>query len=151
MDTYLTPDDFLIAESNGISYNVAYSRYYVYRWPKERAITTPVEKRDWTWKGYAETCAKNGISRDRFYTRMREGWTAEKASTTPFIPYHDTDKPKIRKVTQEIIKIAAENGIAENTLKIRIYKYKWTVEKAMTTPVNTRLRRKDYEATRARH
>lgn len=150
MEPYLTPEDFQQAKDNGISYEMAYNRFYMLGWKKEKAITKPVMRRSWKWKDYEEACMKTGISKSGFYKRMKDGWDLTKASTTPVQPLSERNrhKPGI-KVTDEVKAIAAQNGITEGTLKTRVYLYKWDVKRAMTEPIHTQFRRNDYEATRA--
>lgn len=42
---YLTEEDFLIAQSNGILYHTAHSRVYRYGWDADKAITQKPVKR----------------------------------------------------------------------------------------------------------
>jgi hypothetical protein len=134
---YLTHEDFITAKKNGINYAIAYSRYYQYGWPKEKAITQPVRRRTWKWKDFEKACKELDISQYMFYKRVRMGMTPEQASTLPV----NRKKPGT-KIDAEVVKIAAQNGITEGTLKSRVYLYKWTVERAMTEPVDERFRRK---------
>lgn len=134
---YLTPEDFATAKANGISYNNAYHRYYVYGWDKQKAITVPVKKRkEGLWPKYKELAEQHGIKWYTFYDRIRDlGMTPEEAATTPMPPRTIYRRPNA-KVNGEVIAIAAKNGISERTLKQRVYFYKWEVERAMTTPVD---------------
>lgn len=145
MDTYLSPEDFQKAKDNGIEYETVYNRFYILGWPKEKAITKPVMRRGWGWKDYEEACANLGISKSAFYKRIKEGWDLTKASTTPFVPYHE--RKKNVKITEEVKAIAEKNGIPLGTLKSRVYLYKWDVQRAMTEPIHERFRRNDYETT----
>ena len=142
---YLTPEDYMRAKDNGIEYETVYNRFYILGWPIEKAVTKPVMRRGWRWKDYEETCMKTGISKSAFYKRIKEGWDLEKASTTPFVPYHE--RKKNVKITKEVKATAAKNGITEGTLKTRVYLYKWDVKRASTEPIHRRFRRNDYEAT----
>jgi hypothetical protein len=140
MDTYLNPEDFQKARDNGIEYEMAYNRFYVLGWPKEKAITKPVMRRGWKWKDYENACVKAGISKSAFYKRIKEGWDLGKASTTPFVPYQE--RRKNVKITDEVKATAEKNGIPIGTLKTRVYLYKWDVKRAMTEPVHKQFRRK---------
>jgi hypothetical protein len=78
---YLTDEDYLIAERNGISHKTAYQRFYLTGWTKERAITQKIEPS--RWSVYREICETNGISQQTFNDRIRRGKSPEEAATTP--------------------------------------------------------------------
>lgn len=139
---YLTQEDFAKAKENGISYENAYARFYNYGWNVEDSITKPLYKPN-LWNQYKELANKHGIKRATFYTRVYNGSTPEEAATVARMP-HRGYKEAI-KITSEIIQQAAANGITKNTLCARVYQHKWSVEKAMTTPVDKTKRRKDLE------
>lgn len=137
---YFTPEDVAIAKANGISYNTFYARLYVYGWSLEKARTKPVyQKGAGLWPKWKDKCV---VTQYGFYARIREGWSPEEAATTPPIPRGLRRYKKNPKVSQEDIKKAAENGIGENTLKRRVYSYRWPVEKAINTPIDVRKRAK---------
>jgi hypothetical protein len=142
---YLTPEDYEIAERNGIPRSYATSRFYTKNWSRERAITEPVKKQSGNWKKWKETCKKTGITRSSFNRRIEKGMTPEEAATTP--PVDPKKRAKRRLLTDEQVEIAKQNGIGYSTLVVRISQYKWPIEKAITKPVDTRRRRKNYEAT----
>jgi hypothetical protein len=135
----LTADDYLIAKENGISRNLAYRRFYQNGWNKQRAITQPVKKGLGSFK---ELCEQNGISMGTFYCRIQRGLSPEIAATLPVGQKGKRLIPIGIKITDEIIQQAAKNGISENTLKQRVYNYRWPVEKAVNTPVDSSKRRK---------
>lgn len=82
MKKYLTPEDYKIAESNGIPKKLAYQRFYLEDWSAERAITQPRQRNISKW---VEIAKRNGISKSTFYHRVskRMGWSPYKAATTP--------------------------------------------------------------------
>jgi hypothetical protein len=146
---YLTPEDYEIAERNGIPRGYATSRFYTKNWSRERAITEPVKKHNGPWKAWKETCKQTGISRSSFNRRVQKGMTPEEAATTP--PTPPNKKAKRTLLTDEQVEIAKQNGIGYSTLVVRISQYKWPIEKAIHTPVDTRKRRKNRETVSVGH
>lgn len=138
-DYELTADDYLIAKANGISRNLAYRRFYQNGWNKQRTITQPIKN---GWESFKEQCNQNGISMGTFYCRIQRGLSPEKAATLPINQKGKRLIPIESKVTEEIIRQAEKNGISENTLKQRVYNYRWPVEKAVNTPIDSSKRRK---------
>lgn len=143
---YLTDDDYLIAESNGISKKRAYERFYIENWEKQRAIKQPIKKQVSFKKtvlemypNLYEILDSLDITYQAFYYRLRHGMTIEKALTTPRInpiTLISRKRKKKGKISEEDIKIAADNGIKEGTFKNRVYMLKWSVERARTEPIN---------------
>lgn len=148
-DMYLSPEDYKIAEKHGISRDVAYTRFYRYNWSKQRAITTPVEKRDKVRSKWRKVATRNGISARVFDDRVRAGWSFERAATTPVLSREEViqinRKAKCKVFTIDQIETAKKNGIPYGTALARVRKYGWTVQKAITVPVDTRFRRKRKE------
>lgn len=141
---YLTDDDYKQAEENGISRMVAYNRFYNYGWDKNKTITHPV-KRTKLWDQYKEKCWENGVSNNNFHRRIKNGWTPEKAATTPSLPIN-ARKHKNPKVTPEILELANQNGINKNTLSYRIYALKWDTKRAATEKVDKTKNKKSLES-----
>ena len=86
MSHYITPEDFKVAEANGLDRQLVHSRVYHRGWSVQRAITQPVKekrpKRD--WKYLHKRLEENGIPLSTFYTRVNQlGMTSEKASSMP--------------------------------------------------------------------
>lgn len=129
---YLTDEDYQIAEKNGISRNRAYARYYVNCWDKKRAITQPIYKNTKEYREQAKIAQANGISISTFYSRVKTGWSLEEASSKP-IGYRRERK---KKITDEQLAIAAENGIKPSSVWNRVNTLFWPIEKAITKPVN---------------
>lgn len=147
MQNYLTPEDIKTAEANGINYNNVYSRFYSYGWSKEDAITKPVKKRnECPWYQYKELAEQHSVSYFRWYDRVyKYGMDPKEAATKKVV--RGGLRRKVR-FTPEILARAAANGVSKETLKHRIYVYKWDFERAVNTPVDKSKRRKDYETTR---
>lgn len=82
MNVYITPEEYEAAAAHGISARTLNLRIRTYGWPKDRALTEPVQQRtDWSeWHAVAEV---NGISLITFRTRIYRGWTPERAATEP--------------------------------------------------------------------
>lgn len=145
---YLTPADYARAEEYGISKGNVYNRFYVLNWSKERAITTPI-KRDKEKVRWRKIANQNGISTSSFYDRIRRiGWDYERAATTPIMTKEQirqaSRKSRLRVFTEEQLLEAEKNGIPKRTAYQRVKNYKWTPERAVTEPVRTQFRRKDY-------
>jgi hypothetical protein len=138
---YLTDADYEIAKENGISKLLAYNRLYQLGWDKNRTITQPVREKLGPWEQHKN---KSLVKKSTFYERMKKGMAPDEAAQTPPMPR--THK-HITVLTKERIELAKENGITYNTLAHRVYYYKWPVEKAITQPVNDKLRRKDLKVS----
>jgi hypothetical protein len=76
-----------------------------------------------------EEMQKHKINIKTVRSRMRGGWTVWEAVSTPV-------KKINQLVTKEKIEIAAKNGISESCVYNRVYKNGWSIEKAITTPMN---------------
>jgi len=82
MHVYITPEEYEAAAARGISRKTLNLRVREYGWPKERALTAPVQQRtDWSeWYAIAEV---NDITPLTFRTRVYRGWSPERAATVP--------------------------------------------------------------------
>jgi len=120
---YLTPEDYEIAESNGISERLVYERFYINDWTAERAITQPV-KRKGKLKKLVEEAHSNGImiSRSGMQARMRK------------MSDYDAVNTPLRESSSEYVAIAEENGISRQAYYSR-RKRGWDKELASTWPV----------------
>lgn len=126
---YLTPEDYAIARGNGIKYHVAYERFYKYGWDKQRTITEPLKK-EILWDKYKEKALANDVSYQRFRARIRDGKTPEEAIAMGRL----AGKDKTR-LPAEVYERAEANGIKKGTMKHRIYRLGWDIERAITEPV----------------
>ena len=129
---YITPEEYEIAQSNGISERTLKSRVRQLGWDKERAITTPIQKRKNydKWKAIAES---NGICMKTFLTRVNVlGWSEEIAATQSLLNI----SVRNRKYSKEIDEVLRKNGITKNTFYSRIRRG-WTIERASTEKVYT--------------
>jgi hypothetical protein len=146
IDVYLSPQDYKVAESNGISRDIAYSRFYILGWNRERAITQPVKKKNpekIRWRKIAKT---NGIPYTTYYERLTAGWTFEQAATTPKLTQEQRSQ-RLREAhcsvfTLDQLETMKSNGISYGTALSRVRNCGWTAEKAISHPINTQFRRK---------
>lgn len=137
-DFYITPEEYEIAEANGIDKHTLEERIRKQFWDKERAISQPKRKRG-KYTNWYKIAESNGISRGTFIARVNEsGWSCERAATEPI----KTVKEKAiimaesrRKYPAEVYATLKANGINRNTFIARIRRG-WTVERAMTEKVN---------------
>lgn len=138
MDFYITPDEYVAAEKNGVDPRNLERRIRSLGWSKEKAINTPLRKLRNHKKWYA-IAKENEIGYETFMNRINTlGWSYERASTEPvndkllFLRPHTDDE---RVIPKEIVSIARSNGIAYNTLWSRITIQNMNMEDAATTPV----------------
>lgn len=123
-DFYVSPDEYKRASKLKISMHTVNVRIRKFGWDKEKALTTPTRplKDKKKWVKIAEA---NGISKNTFYARVRNGWSYTKASTTKPLKHAGAQK----KFTDDVYKKLKLNNISKATFYYRI-KMGWTVEKA---------------------
>jgi hypothetical protein len=146
-----------IAYQNGINIKLYTRRIKESGWDPKRAATTPVRgpRKDRKW---LELALKNGIGRYTYITRVdRDFWSTEEAATTPVMTQEETlkrareqnaqytkivheridkDPNNLFKITSQHIEIAKKNGIKKDTVRKRVFSYGWTVQDAITIPVD---------------
>lgn len=133
MKDYLTPEDYEIAEKNGISRKLADSRFYDNNWNKERAITQPKRGPLLTmWDQWKEVAEANGICKSTFNSRLEYGWEPEIAATKELAK---TRSGGSKHFSDEILKMAATNGITPRRLYSRVFESNWPIKEAATTPL----------------
>lgn len=147
MSIYITPEEYEIAESNGIRARLVEQRVRTQSWDVKRAITTPVRKHKpkGTLTKWAEKAKKNGVSYDTFSARINVlGWDIEKAATKP----KETKEERMERLNAgrrvfplEFIKLAESNGIDYETFKYRVRSGKG-YEEAATHPLMKNGRKK---------
>jgi hypothetical protein len=81
---WLTEEDFSIAASNGINYDIAYKRFYRYKWSREKTITEPIRKKGGSpkkalWWEYKDISI---VSRSTFDYRVKHGMPPRLAALT---------------------------------------------------------------------
>ena len=129
---YITPEDFKIAEENGIPEYVVTSRVRKLGWDVDKAITKPVRvKRKFT-KEEIKTMEENEVDRNTASCRLKWGWTLEEALTKP--------KKRGRQYVypEWVYKEADKNGISYSALGSRIRRG-MSLEEACTKKTITRL------------
>lgn len=127
----LLEEHFEKAMEVGITRVLLHSRYYQRDWDLERAITEPVNKKTPSeHTSYIDVAQEHGISKATYYKRLGEGWTKEKASTTPT---QGLGRRRTRIYTDDQLEIANSNGISKQCLDGRLRR-DWSLEKAITEP-----------------
>ena len=129
---YITPDDYRIAEENGISKDTLIMRVRKLGWDIDRAITKPVRvKRKFT-EEEIEIMEENGVDRNTASCRLKWGWTLEEALTKP--------KKRGRQYVypEWVYKEANKNGISYSALGNRI-RSGMSLEEACTKKIITKL------------
>lgn len=150
-----------LAKENGINLSTYRSR--ISRgWSSKKASTTPADpqiRADQKWLNLAR---QNGISYETFKYRVDElFWDPEDAATTlpmtrkassklgnklkaEYKEIEDIrtfkDEDNLYKVTPKHLQIADKNGIKRKTAQARVYVYGWTVQDAITIPVDEPLK-----------
>ena len=129
---YITPEDFRIAEENGISKDTLIMRVRKLGWDVDKAITKPVRvKRKFT-EEEIKTMEENGVNQNIVANRMYWGWNLEEAITKP--------KKRGRQYVypEWVYKEADKNGISYSALGNRI-RSGMSLEEACTKKTITKL------------
>lgn len=139
-DYYISPEEYDIAESYGVSQRLVNDRIRDRGWEKKRALTTPTQIQ----KDRSEIVAKaklNGISYNQLMARLHIGWNEERAATAPIrnAKEHSENALKMcqlnRKLPVEMLKLAEENGIKYSSFTHRL-RAGWDILRAATTPTS---------------
>jgi hypothetical protein len=142
-DFYITPEEYEIAEQNGISNTTLNQRVRELGWEKERALTEPPRGQFKRYdKDLLDIAKQNGIPYNTFYHRVnRDGFTPEDAATAPLMETSEVvkraRKARRRKYPLKYINLAKENGISYGTFCKRVRRG-WTLEDAATIPLISR-------------
>ena len=141
-DFYITPEEYAIAETNGIDKQTLENRIRKCCWSKKRAMSEPIKRRGryTQWYKIAES---NGISRGTFIARVNEiGWSCKRAATEPIKSVEEkaiimaNSRKRYPDKVYETLKL---NGICRSTFIARIHRG-WTVERAMVEKVDIKKR-----------
>ena len=131
---YITPEDYETAAKNGINKRLLYHRVYVYGWSIERAINTKKKGENISSEAFKEA-AKKGIDRATVFSRLRHGWSEEKALTTPI------GNAGKRVLPEWVYKEADKHNIRYDVVYNRV-KRGWDLERACTEKVKSNGRRR---------
>ena len=128
---YITPEDYKIAEENGISKDTLLSRVRKLGWDVDKAITKPVRAKRKFTEEEIKTMEENGVNRNIAAGRRYWGWTLEEAITK--------SKKKGRQYVypEWVYKEADKNGISYSALGNRIRRG-MSLEEACTRKVITK-------------
>ena len=141
-DFYITPEEYKIAESNGICPNTLEKRIRWYGWDKKKAVGMPPIKHKRIAKHLVEEAQRNGIGYNTLRYRLNRGWNTERAVTEPVMSFQLCGKKsaaiKGTKYPIEYLELAAKNGISRSRFRDRVSRLGWTMEKAATKPIMTR-------------
>lgn len=142
---YITPEEYKLAESNGIAKNALSNRVRDYGWDIERACTEPLKKqflKQTLSEEIIKTLKNNNITINAFTKRIINlGWSINKATNTPTLSKYDAmiiANNSRRTISDEQYKAGEANGIARGTLKRRIMQSHWNIERAINTPIMNR-------------
>lgn len=139
-DFYITPEEYEIAENNGIPKATLEFRTRTLMWDKRRAMTEKPQNKICR-KEWAEVAAKNGIKYHTFLSRILDsGFTPEEAATKPLQSEKEkeiarkTAHEKSRKYPKEAIELCKKNGIHRNTFYYRVNQMGMEPYEAATMP-----------------
>lgn len=140
---YITPEEYEIAEKNGIDHKLVDDRVRKLAWKIDKAISTPVRQQLKYSKHWREVAKNKGIPYRTFVSRIGRGWSEEEAATRP---RQTLEEKKIMAVKasefnrvypEKYRHIAEKNGISYELFRNRVNRYKWSMERAATEPVWT--------------
>jgi hypothetical protein len=140
-DYYISPDEYDRAAAIGVSRQCLSRRVRAFGWDKNKALTTPPRKFH-LQKKYIELAIQNGIRYGTFNSRVYAlGWSHERAATEfirtkSFLVQKMITKNRI--YPEEMIELAAKNGVKYCTFRYRIKYLKWDIVKAATVPIKRR-------------
>ena len=136
---YITPEEYEIAEKNGIGRHTLDNRIWNLAWDKKRAITErPKRRRKFK---HLELARKNGIPDETFRMRVRRGMDELEAAQKPLQNKIDwslemRNRRKF-KYPNWVYEKARENGISHSSLTHRIESGRYTLKQACTMkPLN---------------
>lgn len=139
-DFYITPEEYKIAEQNGITHARLEVRVRSFAWPKKKAISTPPAKKKKLGNDWVKLAKENGICYSTFKYRANElGWDKKRAATQPLQDRKLQAKrayEKSRKYPKELRDLALKNGINERTFERRV-QAGWDIKIAATRPTMT--------------
>ena len=132
---YVTPEQYVEAETHGITRGTLDRRIRNLAWPIEKAITTKPQKRN-SINELIKVAQQNGICESTLRTRLDRGWDKAKAATAQALPIKQNCKrtgEMNRKHPEECQVKALGNGISHWMFNYRL-RHDWTLEDACTIP-----------------
>lgn len=133
---YISPEEYLEAQFNGISSTLLETRIRTLAWDKERAISTPPLKKV-SIKEWVPLAEQNGICYSTLRYRInRLGWDPERAATQPLQDRKKQAKKaheSSRKYPKKMVELANHNGISYDMFQYRV-KHGWDIYEAATRP-----------------
>lgn len=151
---YITPEEYAVAEANGIHAEAVNIRVRLWAWRIEKAITTPIRHQE-NRREWARVAKENGIKYSTFMNRVNNlGWDERKAATTPILDRYQVireiaDK-KGRKVPREYLELAKQHGIPTSLVFQRVRRG-WNFEMAATHPIMDKVTSGKIGAERSRN
>lgn len=143
-DYYITPEEYAEAERNGIHARLLEVRIRRLGWEKGRAIITPPRVRKLTDPELRSLAKAQGISYNTFWHRIYRGWDEKRAANTTLQEAEEQRKDNAirvckmnRKYPQELVDLAAKNGICYGTFYGRVNYSKWDLNTVATKPVSS--------------
>ena len=134
---YITPEEYAIAEANGIGHKNVDRRVRGLDWSIERAITEELNISEFP-KEIRELAKANGIGMKTLATRIyRDKLDHIEAATKPLMPREESLKKaqnSRRKYDPKMVALAKENGIDYSTFQKRVRLRKMTEYDAATKP-----------------
>ena len=92
-----------------------------------------------TYNGETKTIQQwveeTGVTYSAIKQRLKSGWDVERVLTEPNHKTNHKTELTFNGKTQRVFEWAKELGINKNTINNRLHKYRWTVEKTLSTPV----------------
>lgn len=151
---YTVKQLYSIRINKDLSYEQIKNRLLQFNWDVERAITQSNNVKiqphgvgtcefEYNGKKYnswelCELSSIEGLQPQHITDRVnRRGWSVERAITTPLKQMNKLYEYNGRKYTsKELVKLSPIKNITHHTLTDRINRQGWSIEKAITTPIN---------------
>lgn len=137
-DFYITPDEYDIAEENGIRKELLEVRIRTLGWSKQRALNEKPIVFNRLSKEWINIAKSNGICYSTFKYRVNWlKWNVEIAATKQLQNRRNQAKMAhecSRKYPKHLKELAIKNGIKERTFYNRL-KSGWSLKEAATIPV----------------
>lgn len=145
-DYYIAPEEYEQAAAIGISAFTLERRIRSLGWTKDRAMTTPMrpQKPRGYYDEWSKAAERNGIKYDSFMTRIKNGWTPERAATQPLETAEEAREHALRATEHarvhpaKYLRLAEQNGIPFATFHRRVKVSGWDYERAATEPLWSR-------------